>query len=159
MEPQAVYWSGNGIPANSLDVKVKYFNKELIPLEMFDQGDWVDLRSAETLTIGKGEFKLIPLGVAIELPPGYEALVVPRSSTYRRSGIIQANSVGVIDNSYCGNEDQWYFPAIAMRKTTIRRNDRICQFRVIENQISLNFNTVDELTGNNRGGFGSTGVQ
>ena len=157
MEPQAVYWTG--IPVNKLDIKVKYFNKELIPLEMLEQGDWIDLRASEDIGMFKGDFKLIPLGVAIQLPPGFEALVVPRSSTFKRSGVMQANSMGVIDNSYCGNNDQWYFPAIAMRDTTIRQNDRICQFRLIENQVSLNFKTVDTLDGKNRGGFGSTGVQ
>ena len=105
-----------------------------------------------------GEFRLLPLGVAMQLPAGYEAIVAPRSSTYKRFGIVQANSIGVIDNSYAGPEDMWKFPAIALFDTDIPANTRICQFRIQKEQPKLNFITVDELDNPNRGGLGSTGT-
>ena len=104
-----------------------------------------------------GEFRLIPLGVAMELPDGYEAHVVPRSSTYKNYSVIQANHMGVIDNSYCGDDDQWMFPAIAFQDTNIPKGTRICQFRIVEKQPPVQLETVAHLTGPNRGGFGSTG--
>ena len=104
-----------------------------------------------------GEFRLIPLGVAMELPDGYEAHVVPRSSTYKNYSVIQANHMGVIDNSYCGDDDQWMFPAIAFQDTNIPKGTRICQFRIVEKQPPVQFEMVAHLTGPNRGGFGSTG--
>ena len=100
---------------------------------------------------------MIPLGVALELPKGYEALVIPRSSTFKNYGVLQTNSCGLIDESYCGNNDQWYFPALAIRDTVIHVNDRICQFRILKHQPELSFVEVQELTGKDRGGFGSTG--
>lgn len=141
-----------GIP-----IKVRYADNELIRLEKIVKGDWIDLRSAEDVELKSGEYKLISLGVAIELPQGYEAHVVPRSSTFKNFGIIQANSVGIIDNSYCGNNDIWHFPAIALRDTIIHKNDRICQFRIVQNQPQLNIVEVDNLDNENRGGIGSTG--
>lgn len=140
-----------------MDIKVKYFYNDLVRLEKIEKGDWIDLRSAVDVHIKKGDFLLIPLGVAMKLPNGYEAHVVPRSSTFKNFGIIQANSMGIIDNSYCGDDDQWYFPAIAMRDTKIKKNDRICQFRIIEKMKSVDFKEVDKLGYENRGGFGSTG--
>ena len=140
------------------DIKVKYFTADIEPLSQSDNGDWVDLRAAEDVIMEAGDFRLIPLGVAMELPEGYEAHIVPRSSTYKKWKIIQANHMGVVDHSYCGNNDQWMFPAIALVDTTIRRGDRICQFRIMENQPKLNFITVSELEGADRGGFGSTGT-
>lgn len=122
-------------------------------------GDWIDLRAAETIEMKAGEFKLIPLGVAMELPDGYEALVAPRSSTYKSFGIIQTNSIGVIDESYCGENDFWFFPAYALRDTRIEVNDRICQFRIIKHQPTLEFDEVEELSNLDRGGHGSTGVK
>jgi len=106
-----------------------------------------------------GEFKLIHLGVAMQLPEGYEAHVVPRSSTYKNFGIIQTNHCGIIDGSYCGPDDWWYMPVYALRDTVIHKNDRICQFRIIENQPKLVFDEVEKLDGNNRGGIGSTGTK
>lgn len=138
-------------------IKVRYTDNELIRLEKIVKGDWIDLRSAEDVKLNAGEYKLISLGVAIELPQGYEAHVVPRSSTFKNFGIIQANSVGIIDNSYCGNNDIWHFPAIALRDTIIHKNDRICQFRIVQNQPQLNIVEVDNLDNENRGGIGSTG--
>ena len=141
-----------------IEVKIKYFSEKVEKLKYIGgKSDWVDLRAAQEVELKAGEFKLIPLGVGMQLPEGYEAHVVPRSSTYKNFGVIQTNSMGVIDESYCGNDDQWYFPAYALRDTVIHVNDRICQFRIMEHQPTLSFCEVEELTGANRGGFGSTG--
>ncbi|MBR6512520.1 MAG: dUTP diphosphatase [Clostridia bacterium] len=141
-----------------MKVKVKYFTDKIERLRYIDgKSDWIDLRAAEDVTLKAGEWKLIPLGVAIELPEGYEAHVVPRSSTYTNFGVIQTNSMGVIDASYCGDNDQWYWPALAMRDTEIHVNDRICQFRIMANQPEIEFIEVEHLNGKDRGGFGSTG--
>lgn len=123
------------------------------------KSDWYDLRAAESISIKKGEFKLVPLGVAMKLPRGYEAHVVPRSSTFKNYGIIQTNGVGIIDNSYCGDKDQWFMPVYATRDTSIEFNDRICQFRIVKKQPVIDFNKVFHLIGRNRGGFGSTGLR
>ncbi len=141
-------------------IRVRYFTDKIDRLTYIDgKSDWIDLRAAEDVTIRAGEMKLIPLGVAMELPAGYEAHVVPRSSTFRNFGIIQTNHFGVIDETYCGNDDQWYFPAYAVRDTKVHRNDRICQFRIMKHQPPVVFEEVEKLDGENRGGFGSTGVQ
>lgn len=140
------------------NVKVKYFTDKIDHLEKLEQGDWIDLRLAEDTHMGAGEFKLLPLGVAMQLPSGYEAIVAPRSSTYKKWGIVQANSIGVIDESYCGGGDEWKFPAIALFDTDIPANTRICQFRIQKKQPKLNFMTVDELDNPDRGGIGSTGT-
>ena len=140
------------------ELKVKYFVEGLDALCYVDgKSDWIDLRCAENVTLKAGEFRLIPLGVAIALPEGYEAHIVPRSSTFKNYGILQANSMGVVDCSYCGDNDQWRMPAYATRDVTIEKNARICQFRIMRNQPPLNFITVDHLDGPDRGGFGSTG--
>jgi dUTP pyrophosphatase len=139
-----------------LSVKIKY-HTDIHPLEKYDNGDWIDLRAAEDVEMKAGEFRLISLGVSMKLPEGYEAHVVPRSSTYRHWGIIQANHMGVIDNSYCGNNDIWKFPALAIRDTTIYKNERICQFRIVEKQPDFDFIETDELDDDDRGGFGSSG--
>lgn len=123
------------------------------------QGDWIDLRAAEITPMKKGDFALIPLGVAIKLPKGYEAHVVPRSSTYKNFRIIQANSVGIIDNSYCGDDDMWYFPAVAMEDTVINKGDRICQFRIVKSMPKIELKEVSALGGDSRGGIGSTGIR
>lgn len=141
-------------------IKIKYFTENIEKLDYIEgKSDWIDLRAAEDVVLKKGEYKLIPLGVAMELPRGYEAHVVPRSSTYKNFGIIQANHMGVIDSSYCGDNDMWYVPVIAMRDTEIKTNDRICQFRIVENQPKIQFQQVEHLTAKDRGGFGSTGKQ
>lgn len=143
-----------------MNIPIRYFGSDIERLRYIDgRSDWIDLRAAETVEMKAGEFHLIPLGVAMELPRGYEAHVVPRSSTFKNFGIIQTNSMGVIDESYCGTEDQWYFPAYALRDTVIRKNDRICQFRIMEHQPALEFVEREELSGENRGGFGSTGIR
>lgn len=139
-------------------IKIKYFTDKIDKLEYIDgKSDWIDLRASEEVTLKKGEFKLIPLGIAMELPKGYEAHIVPRSSTYKNFGLIQANHCGIVDGSYCGDNDMWRMPVIAMRDTTIHVNDRICQFRIMKNQPRICFEQVDHLEGADRGGFGSTG--
>lgn len=139
-------------------IRIRYFSEKIEKLRYIDgKSDWIDLRAAEDISMKAGEWRLIPLGVAIELPEGYEAHVVPRSSTFKSFGLIQTNSMGVIDSSYCGDNDQWFWPALAMRDTEIHVNDRICQFRIVQNQPPLEFCEVEHLSGSDRGGFGSTG--
>lgn len=140
-------------------IKVKYFVEGLEPLGAISKGDWIDLRAATDVHIGANEFAMIPLGVGMILPEGFEAHIVPRSSTFKNFGIIQTNHFGVIDNSYSGDGDQWHFPAYALRETTIHKNDRICQFRIVENQPPIEFETVEHLNAVDRGGFGSTGTK
>ena len=141
-----------------MQINIRYLSDKIEKLKYIDgKSDWIDLRASETVTLKKGESGLIPLGVAIQLPEGYEAHVVPRSSTYKNYGIIQTNSCGVIDETYCGNNDQWYMPVLAMRDTVINQNERICQFRIFEHQPAIQFNEVEWLDGKDRGGFGSTG--
>ena len=120
------------------------------------KSDWVDLRTSESTLMAKGEFKMIPLGVSMELPKGYEALVLPRSSTFKKYGVILANSMGVIDESYKGDNDEWRFLAYATRNTVIPQNERIAQFRIIQHQPELEFIEVETLGNDDRGGIGST---
>lgn len=138
-----------------MKIKVKY-HTDILPLEMNEKGDWVDLRAAQDMKLWGGYYYYIPLGISLELPEGYEAHVAPRSSTFKNWGIIQTNSVGVIDNSYCGDNDIWMMPVYATRFAEIKKNDRICQFRIVEKQPHLEFETVDHLGNEDRGGFGST---
>ena len=141
-------------------IKIKYFSDEMERLDYIDgKSDWIDLRASEEVELKKGEFKLIPLGVAMELPKGYEAHILPRSSTFKNFGIIQTNHCGIVDGSYCGDNDMWRMPALAVRDTVIHVNDRICQFRIVENQPEIHFEEVECLTGVDRGGFGTTGRQ
>lgn len=177
-----------------LKIKVKRLNMFLDLPEVIEKGDWIDLRASENAVMhapqagtlkrhkvdGKEEshrdvefdFKLIPLGVAMQLPKGLEAVVVPRSSTYKKFGVIQTNHIGVIDNTYCGNDDEWKYPAIAMRDTTINEGDRICQFRIQLSQKAtmwqklkwlfssgIKIVEVESLSEDNRGGFCTTGVK
>lgn len=137
-------------------IKIKYF-ADIEPITMIPNGDWIDLRAAEEVSISEGGFKLIPLGVGMILPEGYEAHVCPRSSTFKKWHILQANSLGIIDNSYSGENDQWMFPAYATEFTVIHKNDRICQFRIIKKQEPVEFEVVEKLNKQSRGGFGSTG--
>lgn len=141
----------------NMNIKIKYFT-DIDKVEKITQGDLIDLRAAEDVEMKAGDFKLIPLGVAMELPKGYKANVYPRSSTYKNFGIILANSVGQIDESYCGDNDQWMFPAIAMRDTVIHKNDRICQFEIVEKMPAITFEEVEVLGNDDRGGIGSTGT-
>ena len=139
-------------------IKIKYFTDKIDKLCYIDgKSDWIDLRCAEEITLKKGDFKLIPLGVAMQLPSGYEAHIVPRSSTFKNFGIIQTNHMGVIDETYSGDNDQWMMPVLAIRDTEIHVNDRICQFRIFEHQPAIAFEEIKHLDGTDRGGFGSTG--
>lgn len=139
-----------------MEINIKY-HADIHPLEQTDRGDWIDLRAAEDVVLKAGEFKLISLGVSMKLPLGYEALVIPRSSTFKHWGVIQTNHCGLIDNSYCGDNDIWMFPALATRDVVIEKNSRICQFRIQKKMSSVEFHTVDRLGSVNRGGFGSSG--
>ena len=140
------------------EIKIKYFVDGIDPLcYVAGKSDWIDLHAAEDVTLKAGEFRLIPLGVAIALPEGYEAHIVPRSSTFKNYGILQTNSMGVVDCSYCGDNDQWRMPVYATRDVTIEKNARICQFRIMKNQPELRVIQVEHLDSPDRGGFGSTG--
>lgn len=139
-------------------IRILYHSKEIKKLEYIDgKSDWIDLRSAESVTIKKGEFRLIDLGVSMQLPKGYEAVIVPRSSTFKNFGLIQTTHMGVIDESYCGSGDVWKMPVIAVRDTQVQVNDRICQFRIQRHQPRIVFEEAETLVGEDRGGFGSTG--
>ena len=143
-----------------MEIEIKYFSDEIEPLRYIDgKSDWIDLRCAKETEIKAGEMKLVPLGVAMKLPEGYEAHIVSRSSTFKHFGVIQANAFGIVDESYCGDEDQWFYPAYALRDTVIHVNDRICQFRIVEHQPAVTFTVKEHLSDASRGGFGTTGVQ
>ena len=139
-------------------ILIKY-HTDIDKIEQKEGGDWIDLRAARDIVLKKGDFKLIPLGVSMKLPTGYEANFVPRSSTFKNFGVLQTNHYSVIDNSFCGDEDEWKYPVYATKDTIIRKNDRICQFRINRIQPKIQFEEVDHLDDESRGGFGSTGVQ
>lgn len=141
-------------------IKIRYLSDKVKELRYIDgKSDWIDLYVAEDTELKQGDFKLIPLGIAMQLPKGYEAHIIPRSSTFKNFGVIQANHMGLVDESYCGDNDQWYFPAIAMRDTVIHAGERICQFRIMEHQPVLQFEAVETLGNADRGGIGSTGTR
>lgn len=140
-----------------LPLRIKYFDKSIEKLKKTEKGDWIDLRSAIDISLKKGDFGLIPLGVGMLLPDGYEAHIVPRSSTFKNWKIIQTNSVGIIDNSYSGENDQWMMPVYAVEDTEIKKNDRICQFRILKKMPAIEIQEVEHLNDVSRGGFGSTG--
>lgn len=139
-----------------MNIPVKY-HADIRPLEKTERGDWIDLRAAEDVELKAGEFKLISLGVSMQLPEGYEAVIIPRSSTFKHWGILQTNHFGLIDNTYCGDNDVWMFPALATRDVLIEKNSRICQFRIQKKMDDVAFTTVDKLGNPNRSGFGSSG--
>lgn len=142
------------------NIQIKYFTDKIDKLTYIDKkSDWIDLRAAKEMELKAGEYAMIPLGVAMKLPEGYEAHIVPRSSTYKNYGLIQTNHMGVVDESYCGDNDQWHMPVYALRDTVIHVNDRICQFRIMEHQPRIEFEEVEALDAPDRGGFGSTGKQ
>lgn len=147
-----------GYGREEMKIRIKYLSDEIERLDYIaGKSDWIDLRAAKEVELKQGEFGLIPLGVAMELPKGYEAHIVPRSSTFKNFGVIMTNHMGVIDETYCGENDQWFFPAYALRDTVIRVNDRICQFRIMEHQPAVVFDEVELLGHADRGGHGSTG--
>ena len=153
------------------NIKIQYLNDDIKRLEYIDgKSDWIDLRAAERVELKAGEFKLIHLGVAMELPKGYEAHIVPRSSTFKTWGIIQTNSVGVVDDTYIGDNDQWHMPVYCLegkgtelidgeeiKGTWIRKGDKIAQFRIMEVMPEIEFDEVESFGNSDRGGFGSTG--
>lgn len=144
-----------------MQIKIKYFNKNIDKLKYIggaEKSNWIDLRAAETVILKAGDFALVPLGIAMKLPEGYEAHIAPRSSTFKNYGIIMTNSVGVVDTKFSGNNDQWRMPVYATRDTMIKENDRICQFRIMECQPEIEFEEVERMEDPDRGGFGSTGV-
>lgn len=141
-----------------MKIQIKYFDDEIKKITNIEgKSDWYDLRAADTIKLKAGEFKLIPLGVGMILPDGYEANIVPRSSTFKNYGLLQTNSFAVIDNSYSGDNDQWMMPVYATRDVVINKNDRICQFRINKKQPVFEFEEVEHLNDTDRGGFGSTG--
>lgn len=143
---------------DKVTIKIKYLSKDIDDLKYIDgKSDCIDLRSAETVEMKAGDFRLIPLGIAMALPEGYEAHIAPRSSTFRNYGIIQTNSVGVVDESYCGDEDEWKLPVYATRDCRIEMNDRVAQFRIMKHQPAIDFEECTRLNKESRGGFGSTG--
>ena len=142
---------------NEIIIKIKYMNGDMKNITQIEQGDWIDLHTSEEVFIKAGEYYQIPLGVCMELPKGYEAIVAPRSSTFKKYGLLQCNSIGIIDESYCGDYDVWKMPVFATRDVVLLPNTRIAQFRVIEHQPNIKFNIVEKLENKNRGGFGSTG--
>lgn len=145
--------------SNTETIKIKYFNSNLEKLDYIDgKSDWIDLRIGQNMTLKKGESALIPLGVGMKLPDGYEAHAVPRSSTFKKYGLIQTNSIGIIDNTYCGDEDEWKLPVYATKDVFLYEGERICQFRIVRNQPRIVFEEVNHLEDKSRGGFGSTGV-
>lgn len=146
---------------SNLKIKIKYLTDKIDHIEQIAQGDWIDLRAAETVELKKGEFYQIPLGIAMELPEGFEAWLTSRSSMCKKFGIFHCDDLGIIDNSYCGDNDQWFLPVIAVRDTKIEVNTRICQFRIHktmrEEYGEIEFDEVETLGNPDRGGLGSTG--
>lgn len=140
-----------------MTIPIKY-HADIEPVQQTERGDWIDLRVAEDVTLKAGEFKFLSLGVSMKLPEGYEALIVPRSSTFKTWGVIQTNHCGVVDNAYCGTNDVWMFPALATRDVEIKKNSRICQFRIQKKMDRVSFPAVDRLEDTDRGGFGSSGI-
>ena len=139
-------------------LKIKYHVKELEKLRYIDgKSDWIDLRVAENVSMKQGEYRLISMGISVEIPKGYEMLIVRRSSAYKNFGILQTNAMGVVDESFCGDNDIIHMPILAMRDTEIHINDRIGQFRLMPHQPEVHFIEVDHLDNEDRGGFGTTG--
>ena len=141
-------------------IRIKYHTDQIEKLRYIDgKSDWIDLRSAEDVEMKKGDFRMIRLGVSVQLPKGYEMLIAARSSTFRNYGLIQTNAVRIVDESYCADEDELMWPCLATRDTQIRVNDRLGQFRILEHQPTIIFEETEHLDNASRGGFGSTGVQ
>lgn len=154
----AVSNSQTNVSDETLVIKVKYFSKEVPRLNKIDKGDWIDLTASESIELNPGDHKLIPLGIAVKLPDGYEAHIAPRSSTFKNFGVLQTNSVGVVDETYCGDNDQWFMSVYATRRQTIYKGDRICQFRIMKKMPVVLIEEVDMLNEPDRGGHGSTGI-
>lgn len=146
-----------------MKIRVKFFDKEVYPNGLQKIGgkksDWIDLRASEDVQLNQGVLYYVPLGVAIELPEGYEAIIAPRSSTYKNFHVLQTNSIGVVDETYCGDNDEWKLPVLAIHETEIKKGERICQFRIIEHQPEFEIEVVDVLGNEDRGGIGSSGTK
>ena len=127
-------------------------------LEINERGDWIDLYVYQDTLLNVNDYTYVSLGVSMALPEGYEAIVAPRSSTFKRWGLLQTNSIGVIDNSYRGTDDIWMMPVVATRSVTIPKGTRLCQFRIQEKQPEITFIPQDRLNDVNRGGLGSSGA-
>lgn len=140
------------------EIKIKYHDNEIPRLQKIEKGDWIDLRAAETIKMLPNTYHTISLGVSMKLPDGFEAHVVPRSSTFKNWGLLQTNGIGIIDNSYCGDHDIWCMPVYATRETTVNKGDRVCQFRIVRKMEAPDLTEVKHLPEADRGGFGSTGV-
>ena len=139
-------------------IRIKYHTDKIDRLCYVDgKSDWIDLRSAEDVKLKAGEHRLISLGISVQLPEGYEMIIAPRSSTFKNFGLIQTNSIGIIDESYCGDDDILRMPVYALRDTEVHVNDRIAQFRILKHQPAIEFDEVESLGNESRGGFGSTG--
>lgn len=141
-----------------MEVIIKYFDAQIDKVQKIAQGDWIDLRSRINYEGKAGEYKQIPLGIAMKLPEGYEAIVAPRSSSFKKFGFIQTNGIGVIDESYCGEADEWELPVLFVRDGVIKKGDRVCQFRIQKKMEQVEFQETHSMNWSNRGGFGSTGV-
>lgn len=128
-----------------------------MPIYKSENGDWIDIRVPDDILVFKGQYIEVPMGIAVKLPEGYEAIVAPRSSTFRKWGVLFANSIGIIDNSYCGDDDEWHCLLYGTRDTVIPKNTRIAQFRVLKNQKVSEVLISESLGEDNRGGLGSTG--
>lgn len=143
----------------ALQIRIKYFDDNMPRLQKIEKGDWIDLRSRCDFTYKAGDFIEVPLGVAMELPEGYEAHIAPRSSTFKNFGLIMVNSIGIIDQSYKGDNDEWIARFYALRDGQIQKYDRVVQFRIIETMPPIEFVEVSRLNNKDRGGFGSTGIK
>ncbi|MDT8719275.1 deoxyuridine 5'-triphosphate nucleotidohydrolase [Clostridium sp. 19966] len=155
-----------------MKIRIKYF-EGATKLKKIEKGNWIDVYSNKDVFVKLGERAMIPLGFALELPQGWEAHLAPRSSTFKTWGIIQTNSVGVVDDTYIGDNDQWHMPAFCLQGkhveknsegieeagTWIRKGDKIGQFRIMEVMPAIEFEEVDSFGNADRGGFGSTGVK
>ena len=150
----------------NITIKVKYFRDDLTRLKIDPKGDMIDLYAAEDVTINEMDEALIPLGVAMELPIGYRANLLPRSSTFKKWGIIVTNSMGVIDHTYCGDNDERKLAVFCLKGrefvngekcTIIHKGDKIAQFEIVPVMPKVVLEEVDHLGNADRGGFGSTG--
>ncbi|MBQ9504026.1 MAG: deoxyuridine 5'-triphosphate nucleotidohydrolase [Lachnospiraceae bacterium] len=139
-------------------IRIRYHSQEIEKLRYIDgKSDWIDLRAAEEVSLKAGDFALINMGISVQLPRGYEMIIAARSSTFKNFGLIQTNAIGVVDESYCGDDDIIRMPVYATRDTQVHVNDRLCQFRILRHQPEIVFEEVDSLENESRGGFGSTG--
>lgn len=152
-----------------MELRIKYF-KGATKLKQIEKGNWIDVYARKDVFVPEGERAMVPLGFALELPKGYEGHLAPRSSTFKTWGVIQTNSVGVVDDTYIGDNDEWMMPVYCLqgkneilrgtgknKGTLIHQGDKIGQFRIMESMPQIVFNEVESLENEDRGGFGTTG--